>query len=221
MTYTWLLVFHIAVLGYWLGAEFVINSTYRYVCLGRHMPMAERMRLMDHVMQVDQHVRYALILQAGLGTGLAAIRGDIPGGNATLMAAGAVTALWLIFVEIVHRRRASALGKGLATLDRWMRYILVISLTAVALGLLFDAWPMGQWLRWKLGLFAGVIACGLGIRLVLIRQFAVWSVMQQGQNTDENNQHIHRTYRQATSVLLLLWAFIIGIVVLSVMKPGV
>lgn len=60
----WILVFHIAVLGYWLGSELVINSTYRYVSYSRNMPFDERQRLMDHVMVVDQHVRYALVLQA-------------------------------------------------------------------------------------------------------------------------------------------------------------
>ena len=76
-----LLVAHIAVLGYWLGSELVINSTYRYVAYGRHIPFAERNRLMEHVMHVDQHVRYALVLQAGLGFGLATLYGMIPGGE--------------------------------------------------------------------------------------------------------------------------------------------
>ena len=73
MLITLLLVAHIAVLGYWLGSELVINSTYRYVCYGRHIPFAERSRLMEHVMHVDQHVRYALVLQAGMGFGLATV----------------------------------------------------------------------------------------------------------------------------------------------------
>ena len=42
MLLTVLLVAHIAVLGYWLGSELVINSTYRYVSYGRHVPFAER-----------------------------------------------------------------------------------------------------------------------------------------------------------------------------------
>ena len=81
MLITVLLVVHIAVLGYWLGSELVINSTYRYVAYGRHIPFAERNRLMEHVMHVDQHVRYALVLQAGLGFGLATLYGMIPGGE--------------------------------------------------------------------------------------------------------------------------------------------
>ena len=69
MLYTSLLVAHIAVLGYWLGSELVINHTYRYVSWSAGMPFAERDRLMDHVMDVDQHVRYALVLQLRPGVG--------------------------------------------------------------------------------------------------------------------------------------------------------
>ena len=76
-----LLVAHIVVLGYWLGADLVINSTYRYVSWSHGMPFAERSRLMDHVMHVDQHVRYALVLQLALGISLAALNGYLPFGG--------------------------------------------------------------------------------------------------------------------------------------------
>jgi hypothetical protein len=76
----WLKVLRIAVLGYWLGSELVINSTYRLVAFGDRLPFDERTRLMEHVMDVDQHVRYALVLQAALGTALAALYGLVPGG---------------------------------------------------------------------------------------------------------------------------------------------
>ena len=66
------LVAHIIVVGYWLGSDLVINSTFRYVSRTASLPFEERERLMDHVMDVDQHVRYALILQVWLGTTSAA-----------------------------------------------------------------------------------------------------------------------------------------------------
>ena len=58
----WLLAAHIVVLGYWLGSELVINSTYRLVSFADDMSFAERDRLMNHVMHVDQHVG-----EAGMG----------------------------------------------------------------------------------------------------------------------------------------------------------
>ena len=34
-------------------------------------------------------------------------------------------------------------------------------------------WPMPAWLRWKLALFAGVLMCGVGIRIALISHFSL------------------------------------------------
>lgn len=215
----WLLVAHITVLGYWLGSELVINSTYRYVCYNDRMPFPERARLMDHVMTVDQHVRYALILQAGLGTALAALYGYIPGGTALAVAAGILAALWLAYVEVTHRLRKTPTGKKLAAFDRGSRYVLMALLVAIAVGLVGGDWPMPLWLRWKLALFAGVMASGVGIRIALISHFRTWAVMAREGPTDETNAIIRRTYLRATSVLLLLWVFITAIVIVSLWKP--
>lgn len=215
----WLLAFHIAVLGYWLGSEFVINSTYRYVSYGDQMPFAERSRLMEHVMHVDQHVRYALVLQATLGTMLAALYGYIPGGDTLAIAAGVVGVAWLAFVELVHRARHGAFGKTLGAFDRRSRYFVMALLVAIALGLIGGDWQMPLWLRWKLALFACVMMSGVGIRWALLAHFRTWAIMTRDGPTEETNAIIKRTYVRATAVLVLLWVFITGIAILSVWKP--
>jgi hypothetical protein len=220
MLITALLVAHIAVLGYWLGSELVINSTYRYVSYGRHIPFAERSRLMEHVMHVDQHVRYALVLQAGLGFGLATLYGFIPGGATTAWVIGALTLAWLGFVEAVHRLRHSAVGKRLGAIDRGSRYVLMALLLALACGLLGGAWELPLWLRLKIGLFACVMASGVGIRLALISHFRTWAVMAVDGPSDATNAIIERTYVRATAVLVALWVFIAVLVVVSVVKPA-
>lgn len=217
---TWLLVAHIAVLGYWLGSELVINATYRYVCYHDEMALGDRSRLMDHVMHVDQHVRYALVLEASLGLMLCAKLGYLPGGQPLFVAAALAGVLWLIFVELVHRLRTRNIGHRLASIDRASRYALLVILLAVAAGWLGSGWHITTWLRWKLALFAGVIACGIGIRLALIQHFTTWAAMTRDGVSASRNHLIKRTYVRATSVLVLLWVFIAGIVVLSVMKPA-
>lgn len=216
----WLLAAHIAVLGYWLGSEFVINSTYRYVSYSDRMPFEERSRLMEHVMHVDQHVRYALVLQASLGPAIAALYGYIPGGEATAIGFGIFGALWFGFVELVHRLRHSSIGRTLGAIDRGSRYVLMAVLIGIATSLIGGAWPMPEWLRWKLALFSGVMMCGVGIRIALIAHFRTWAVMAREGPTDETNAIIKRTYVRATSVLLLLWAFIAAITIISVWKPA-
>ena len=220
MLLTTLLVLHIAVVGYWLGSELVINSTYRFVIKAAGLPFAERDRLMDHVMDADQHVRYALVLQASLGTALAALSGLVPGGETGGWAALAVGAVWLGFVEAVHRLRDRPVGAMLAAVDRGSRYILMALLIGLALGLLGGGWGLPLWLRWKLAAFAGVMACGVGIRLSLIDHFRIWGEMRWSGSTPDRETAIWRAYVRATSILVLLWIFIAVAVVRSVVKPA-
>jgi hypothetical protein len=214
-----LLVAHIAVLGYWLGAELVINSTYRFASRAAAMPFVERDRLMDHVMDVDQHVRYALVLQAGLGTMLAAAYGYFPGGTMLAWAAAAAMAAWLALVEVTHRRRGTAAGRRLAAFDRGIRWLAIALLVAAALATLAGRVPVAPWLAWKLLAFAGVIACGLAIRFALIRFYRTWEAIRREGSSDAREGEVRAVYSQATAVLVLLWAFIAVITGLSIAKP--
>lgn len=214
-----LLVAHIAVLGYWLGSELVINHTFRYVSWARGMNFAERNRLLDLVMDVDQHVRYALILQAGLGTALGALYGYFGGGTALAWTAFAITAAWFVFVEVIHRCRKSAMGGTLSKIDRVSRYLLVAALFAYGIFCLNAASStVPNWLAWKLIGFGLVIASGLGIRLALIDYFQIWRRIEVEGSNDENERAIRRAYVKATSVLVGLWVFIAFVVYLSVWK---
>jgi len=214
-----LLVAHIAVLGYWLGSELVINSTYRYVSWAGSMPFAERNRLMDHVMDVDQHVRYALVLQAGLGTMLAALLGYLPGGTLLAWTAAIGMLAWLALVEATHRRRSTSAGQRLATLDRGIRYAAIIAL--LGLGVLTAAGqaPLQGWLAWKLAAFAGIIACGLGIRFALMDFYRTWAEIAREGSSEAREREVRRTYVKATGVLGLLWLLIAAAVALSILKP--
>ena len=221
MLLKWLLVLHIAVLGYWLGSELVINSTFRFVCYGAQLPFPQRRRLMDHVMNVDQHVRYALVLQAGLGFALAALYGYVPGGMSSAAGAGVLAFLWLGFVELVHRSRGRPIGHRLAAVDRSLRYGAMVLLLLLAGKWIGASWEMPGWLRVKLALFAGVIACGVGIRFALMSFFRTWAEMARDGPDDQTNIIVRQTYWRATAILMLLWVFIGAIVILSVVQPSV
>ncbi|MCC5870588.1 MAG: hypothetical protein JJU27_18975 [Gammaproteobacteria bacterium] len=219
MLYTVLLIAHIAVLGYWLGSELVINSTFRFVSWGRDMAFAERNRLMEHVMEVDQHVRYALVLQLGLGFALAALMGWIPGGTVAAWSAGVLATAWLVMVEVTHRLRHAQAGPRLAAIDRALRYLVMLALLLLAATAASGVLAMPAWLAWKLALFAGVMACGVGIRFALISYFEHWRVLATHGSSDAIEGEIRRGYTQATAILVCLWVFIAAIVVLSIMKP--
>ena len=207
-------VLHVAVLGYWLGAEFVINGTFRHVSFASAMPFPARDRLMAHVMDMDQHVRYALVLQAGLGGVLALLEGYLPGGPALAAWVAVAAAAWLVLVEVAHRT-----GR-LAGVDRLVRVLVILLLVAVAAAAGSGALPLPAWLAWKLVLFAGVIACGLWIRRLLAAWFATWGTLAREGPGDATEARLRAGYWRATAVLGLLWLLIAGIVALAVLRPA-
>lgn len=220
MLHNSLLAAHIAVLGYWLGSELVINSTFRYVSYGAGMPIDERSRLMEHVMVVDQHVRYALVLQFGLGLALAMRMGWLPGGMAGVWTTGVFATAWLVLVEITHRQRHAPLGERLAALDRGLRYLVMVGLAATAVAALGGLLPTPAWIAWKLLLFVGVMGCGVGIRFALIEWFASWRALMSSGGGDAHEATLRRGYWQATSILIGLWVLIGAIVVMSIARPA-
>ncbi len=216
-----ILVLHIVVLGYWLGSELVINSTYRYVSYAKDMPFAERKRLMQHVMNVDQHVRYALILQFMLGFMLATQRAYLPLAQVTVWVFLLAGIVWLIGIEIVHRQQQSKYAAVLAKADRVLRYLLIPALLLIAWLALSNEIAMPNWLGLKLVLFAATMACGVGIRFALIRFFQVWKNIEEQGSSEHREQQIRAVYIKATSILILLWVFIAVIIWLSIWKPDV
>jgi hypothetical protein len=215
-----LLLAHVLVIGYWLGAELVINSTYRYVAFSAAMPFAERDRLMDHVMDVDQHVRYALVLQAGIGSLLLALLGYLPGGAMTAWIAAGTAMAWLLLVEATHRLRKAPAGARLAAIDRALRYLAIAALGGAAGACLSGLATLPRWLAWKFALLALVVACGLGIRFALMAFFSAWGELARGGSTPASEQRVRASCLRATGVLVLLWLCIGGVVVLSLLKPG-
>lgn len=214
MTYQALLALHIVVLGYWLGADLVINSEFRFVVHRADLPVSARDAMTDHLMEVDQHVRYALVLQAMLGTLLLASLAMVPAMLAWIaLAAGPG---WLALVEAAHSTRKSPRGNRLARIDRGLRYALATLLVSAALAM--ADWPV--WLRIKLALFAGVIGCGVLIRFQLIRHFALWGTIVATGSNGEREAGLRAIYRRATAILITLWSQIAAIALLAVFKPA-
>lgn len=214
MIYSIVMLLHIMVLGYWLGSELVINSTYRYFSYAKDMPFKERDALLAHVMKVDQHVRYALVLQLSLGFILAFRLGYLPGSTMMMTVALISGLTWLCLVEVTHRVTHR---QWIATVDRMLRYVVIIGLIGLAM---LAPKTMPFWLATKLLCFAAVMSCGVGIRLILIRLFNVWAEIGVDGSTASRESSVRKIYWQATSVLLLLWVFIIAIAVLSLLKPA-
>ena len=105
MTYSLLQWAHVLVMGYWLGSELVINALTHYIARTTSLSGAERMRLWDFLLDVDQHVRNAMIMSVPLGFSLAGILGLAPIEGWTMVAVWVLSTLWFWFMWLVPWRR--------------------------------------------------------------------------------------------------------------------
>ena len=209
-------VMHVLILGCWLGAELVINSAYRYAILAVEIPFAERDRMLSHVIIVNQLVRYALALQLATGLCLASLLGYLPLNFVWGLLFGLVCVL---LIYLGQRWSASRVGRIVKMIERDLRLIVIGVLFIVSgLGVLGQAY-LPFWLAVKLFLFTGVIACGLGIRVVLLRLFTVWQKMREQGSNPPDDVASRKIYFQSTAILILLWALVAAITVLSLFKP--
>ena len=108
---------HVLVMGYWLGSELVINALTHYIARTTSLPGIERMRLWDFLLDVDQHVRNAMIISVPLGFTLASMLGLLPLTNGEMWALWIASALWFWYMWLAHWRRNAPSGPRLARWD--------------------------------------------------------------------------------------------------------
>jgi len=213
---------HVLVMGYWLGSELVINALTHYVARATSLSGAERMRLWDFLLDVDQHVRNALIMSVPLGFTLAAMLGLVPISGVGLWALWIFSALWFWFMWMVHWRRKDPAGAAWARWDWRLRYLLIALFAGGGLWSLLTGWPVAApWLAWKVLLFAGVMSCGIAVRYYIREAYrSAIPAIAADRATPADNEQFRSLMIKGTWALVVLWVLLFTIGALGALKPG-
>ena len=222
MSYALLQWAHVLVMGYWLGSELVINALTHYIARTTTLPAAERMRLWDFLLDVDQHVRNAMIMSVPLGFSLAATLGLVPISGWSMWLLWIGSALWFWFMWLVHWRRQTPLGSVLARWDWRFRYVLIAVFAGTALWSLATGTPYGApWLAAKVLLFAGAMVCGIFVRHYIREAYrSALPAIAEDRATASDNAEFALLMRKATWALVVLWVLLFAIGALGALKPG-
>lgn len=212
---------HVLVMGYWLGSELVINALSHYCGRATSLSGKQRMDLWDFVLDVDQHVRNAMIMSVPLGLSLAAWMGLSPltGGWLALIWVLSIAWFWLMWAT--HLERKTPRGAKLAAWDWRVRYVLIAAFGISGLVSLATGSPFAsKWLALKIFLIAPAIACGLGVRyyIRLAYQKALPAITADTAGPNEN-AIFQMTIVRATWVLVGLWVILFTIGALGALKP--
>lgn len=221
MSYPIVLWAHVLVMGYWLGSELVINALTHYIARTTSLPAAERMRLWDFLLDVDQHVRNAMILSVPLGFTLAAMLGLVPIEGVAMWLLWIVSAVWFWFMWLVHWRRKHPDGVILARWDWRIRYVLLAFFGGTGVWSLVTGWPYPtDWLALKVLLFAGGMVCGIAVRYYIREAYrSVLPAIAEGRATAADNEQFRSLMVRATWALVVLWILLFTIGALGALKP--
>jgi hypothetical protein len=220
MSYEIILWLHVLVMGYWIGSDLVVNQLTHYVTHAQTLPGAERTRLWDFLMDVDQHPRNALILSVPLGLTLAAMMGLTPLTANGLIVTWVLSTAWFVHMWIVHLKGHSPAGPALRRWDWRLRYLLIAACIVTGGWSLVTGWPFGAaWLAWKVILFGGVMSCGIGIRHYIRRVYELWPEIAADRTTDVIEKEVRVAMWRATYVLWGLWFLLFVIGWLGVVQP--
>jgi hypothetical protein len=219
--YPLLLVAHVVVMGYWLGSELVINALTHYIARASSLPGAERIRLWDFLLHVDQHVRNAMILSVPLGFSLATLLGLVPLGRVGLVLVWVLSSGWFAYMWLVHLRRATPAGMALARWDWRLRYALILLFAVLGGVSLVTGRPIAaRWLALKVLLFSPAIACGIFVRYYIREAYrSVLPAIAADRADAADNALFRLLMVRATGVLVALWAILFAIALLGTLKP--
>ena len=207
-TYDFARWFHVLLMGYWLGAEFVINAWSWYFARAKHMTYAQRMEIWDMVIDTDQHVRNALILIMPFGFQLAAELDLSPVKGDGLVAVWIVSLAWFALMWMSHLTLKKPSGKFWRDLDLWVRTGVAVFFIGLGLYSLAVGTPIGAgWLSAKLVFYGLTIMCGISIRHFVRKVYAVMpAYAQAGTSNPEIEAGLMAGIRGATWVIVGLWA---------------
>lgn len=217
---TWMLVFHMAVIGYYLGSDFVVNQMTFYLIASRDVTPETRTRMRKFQLLCDQHPRMGLILFVATGLTLETWQGYTNLSPGFLAALWIVSAVWLVniwagFILAGSPVSANTLGKTLVKIDLYWRYVVVVAIYAVAIWSLVGDGPLlPGWLAFKYILAATLMAGGVLMRLSSRPLTAAWGSYAAGGDKDAFEAVIARVQYRNIYLNWGLWSLFISMILL-------
>ncbi len=128
---------------------------------------------------------------------------------------------WLTMVLLIHFREGTDFAKNLTRIDFWFRWIIIVSVVASStVQFMTGGYDESPWIGYKLYLFAGLVFCGLVIRMNLGPFVQGVHRLALGNIDDEANIAMAASLNRVRPFVILIW---IGLVIeagLGVVEPG-
>jgi hypothetical protein len=165
---TWLIIIHLILFAYWLGADWGVFVTSRYVA-NPELGMDERRRFLQAAFGIDLMPRIAFTLLLPVGLQLASFYGVAWSPDGPFMiGVWIAAAAWLALNVQGYRLTGTAAGDRLRVIDTRIRYVLAPVLIGTGIWSLVTDGPVPQtFIALKLVVFGSMVIVGLVLRHIM------------------------------------------------------
>jgi hypothetical protein len=212
LDYAALLLIHILLLVYWLGADLGVFYSAGFLT-NPALSVETRRTVMKILHFIDLFPRMALVTMLPVGISLALIGGyaAVPAGwNGPVLAVVWIAGMaWLALVIKIYGR----VSPGLTRIDYFIRFAVIAALLALAIASLMGMGPIvpgATWLAIKLIVFAAIILCGLGIRVAFKPFGQAFGKLVAAGSSPAVEAAMQQAQRRVRPVVLALW---VGLVI--------
>ncbi len=208
---------HLLVFVYWLGGDLGVfySST---ILTNDKQSAAARIAAAQVLAQVDMAPRTAMILTLPTGLTLAALKGWLILGPASLVLIWIAGLIWLTLAWVLHVRHLGPTSP-VRRADLFIRWAIIAGLAVLAL----DLWPNAPgfplFLKAKCAILAATIFCGLLIRRALVRFGPAFGrLMHEGASADVDTE-IARALDESRPLVVTIWLLLLAAAFLGLAKP--
>ena len=204
MTLLLLTYLHVLAFVYWLGGDLGTYIASNQVINRENSPDARSVAL-KIMLACDMGPKLAMPLIFILGAQLGQMSGFISLSSWALILLWGLTALWFMNVAILYFKEGTEFAHRLARFDFWFRTCVVIGLiTWVVWGMTNQAFA-GQWFGWKVLIFAGMVFCGIMIRLNLKPFIPAFVKMMSEGASQATDDAMHASVLKCRPWVWLIW----------------
>ncbi|MCC5794216.1 MAG: hypothetical protein JJT85_05700 [Chromatiales bacterium] len=214
----WLII-HLLLFCYWLGGDMGVYYSSGMV-IDPKLSREGRLTAAKIMVNLDLVPRICMALMLTVGGILSSQYVEHRDWQWPLIIA--IAPVWLAMVLIIHAKEGTEFGRSVARVDRWFRWIVVISICAsVGYAFAFESMlDSDPWVGFKLLVFAGLVFCGLMIRQFIGGYVVGIHKLAQGEPTDAENRAMAESLAKCRYFVIAIWIGLLLQVVLGVVKPG-
>jgi hypothetical protein len=218
--YTLLVIVHVLLFAYWLGADWGVYVNSRYVADSR-LSLDERRRFLEAAFRIDLMPRMAFTLLLPVGLQLASYYGNWPPLGRFMLAVWAGALAWFAINLLGYLHRGTPRGERLRNVDQAVRVVLAPILIAVGLWSAATGQLLAPaFIAWKVTVFGCMIVVGLLLRSIMRHWVTGFRRLAQEGPTPDVNAIFERSLARAKWIAYGMWSLSAVMAILGVLRPA-